>query len=192
MGAARFGPTYRETRALTDGTPVSLRLLRASDGASLRLAFERLSPESRYRRFFAHKTALSPNEVEMLTDGDGPDRFAVAAVIQKRNGGDEIIGVARFVRLVDDPMTAEGAITVIDAFQRNGLGRLLVERLLDGAADRGIERIRFFVLAENHAMLSLLRELAPDSGRAVDLFGGGSALKIVLPAGAAPDRLRIA
>src|SRR5438093_5697566 len=48
----RFGPDYTEDRRLADGTAVRLRLLRSDDRQKLLAAFDQLSAESRYTRFF--------------------------------------------------------------------------------------------------------------------------------------------
>jgi hypothetical protein len=49
----RIGSDYFEVHHLSDGTEVRLRLLRASDRGKIAAGFRRLSPESRYRRFFS-------------------------------------------------------------------------------------------------------------------------------------------
>jgi len=69
------------------------------------------------------------------------------------------VGIARFIRLKDDPAVAEAAVTVVDHMQRRGLGKLLVSALAQAARERGITRFRAEVLRTNEAMLALLREL---------------------------------
>jgi ribosomal protein S18 acetylase RimI-like enzyme len=69
--------------------------------------------------------------------------------------------VARFVRQPDDPLSAEVGLTVIDAFQHRGIGRLLLGRLFLAAAERGLCRLKFHVRAENAAMLGALQRVAP-------------------------------
>jgi hypothetical protein len=51
-GGYRFDHRYQEVLALGDGTRVLVRLLRADDKELLRRAFERLSDDARYHRFF--------------------------------------------------------------------------------------------------------------------------------------------
>ena len=55
----RTGPDFREAHVLGDGTRVVLRHIRPDDVAELRRSFDRLSPESRYRRFFGGIAQLS-------------------------------------------------------------------------------------------------------------------------------------
>jgi RimJ/RimL family protein N-acetyltransferase len=164
-----------ERQKLADGTPVILRPVRDSDSALLVRGFEQLSPQSRYYRFFAPKRALSAEEIRYFTECDGTNHFAIGALVERPDGSEEGVGVARFVRLREDPLTAEAAVTVIDSFQRKGLGRLLTERLFSAAAERGIERLQWVVLQGNHPMMAIIRKVAPDArGRRDERFGGSA------------------
>ncbi|MBI2892139.1 MAG: GNAT family N-acetyltransferase [Deltaproteobacteria bacterium] len=156
----RLDAGYAEDVELRDGTRVRLRLVRAGDKQLFLDAWERVSPDSRYRRFLSVKTSLSESELRYLTEVDQVAHFAIgAAVIEE---GREIgVGVARFVLLPDRPDTAEPAILITDDFQGRGLGRLLLARLVDAARERGVERFVSLVLATNEAMQELLRDLAP-------------------------------
>lgn len=178
-----YRPGEVERLAIAKGTLVALRLVQPRDAGLLVRGFERLSPESRYRRFFGHKNALTSDEVRYLTDCDGTIHFAIAALIERADGGEEGIGVARFIRLPDDSRTAEGAVTVIDAFQRRGLGSLLARRLLSAAAERGVDRLEFVVQPENQPMLALLRKLALVAKVRVDTRRGGTGVTVVVPTG---------
>jgi hypothetical protein len=73
------------------------------------------------------------------------------------------VGVARFVRLADRPASADFAVTVIDDWQRKGLGRFLLTRLIAAARERGIERLESSVLATNAAMRHIIRSVVPGS-----------------------------
>jgi acetyltransferase len=72
---------------------------------------------------------------------------------------DRAVGEVRFVRLRDDPETADVAISVIDAFQGRGLGRLLMSALTDVALQRGVRAFALTVHPENAASLGLMRSL---------------------------------
>ncbi len=180
MDAFRFNSGYRERERLETGVPVLLRLVRPGDGRLLLDGFERLSPESRYRRFFAYRKDLTPLEVELFTHCDGVDRFAIGALREREDGVEEGVGIARFVRLAKNPLAAEGAITIIDDYQGQGLGRILLERLLWAAAERRIREMRFSVLAENKPMLSLLRKFGAVKRRDA-IEAGLGVVEVVLP-----------
>jgi GNAT superfamily N-acetyltransferase len=150
-------------RWLRDGTPVRLRLIDDRDRERLRAGFRALSPESRYRRFFTPVPRLTEDMLDRLVRTDGWDHVAVGAergglALGRRDG----LGVARFIRLADRPDTAEIAVAVIDAMQRLGLGRLLLQALSRAARDRGVRRFRALVLPGNQEMQHLLRHLDPD------------------------------
>ncbi|HKA89393.1 MAG TPA: GNAT family N-acetyltransferase [Haliangiales bacterium] len=155
--ARRFDASYREAVTLGDGTQAQLRLLRAEDKPLIVDGFARLSTESRYMRFFGAKDHLSDDELRYLTEIDGENHFALGAVAVGADGVERGLGVARFVRLADEPEVAELAVTVIDAAQRKGLGRILCERLMAAAHERGVRRFRAEILASNAAMLALVR-----------------------------------
>jgi acetyltransferase len=66
--------------------------------------------------------------------------------------------VSRF-HLHPETAVAEFALVVGDAWQRRGLGRHLLERLIAIARERGVKRLVGQVLAENGPMLELTRKL---------------------------------
>jgi GNAT superfamily N-acetyltransferase len=155
----RFHPRYREDVTLRDGTRVRLRLIRPEDKRLLAEGMRRLSAESRYHRVHVPKSALSEQELRYLTEVDGINHFAMGAV--NRRYPREGLAVARFVRIPDEPQVAEAAIAVLDRLQHLGLGRLLFQRLIEAARERGFERLRCEVLALNTPAIRLLTGLAP-------------------------------
>jgi GNAT superfamily N-acetyltransferase len=133
VGRARAAlPPAREI-ALRDGMPILVRPILPEDKDRLREGLTRLSRASRYRRFL---TALDPT--------------------QPAQPG---LGVARYVRLPEDPTTAEAAVTVLDQYQGRGIGTILLEVLAASARQHGIRRFRAYVLAENVTMVEILRDL---------------------------------
>lgn len=138
---------------LADGSEVIIRKLTPADAPVLAEAFERLSHESRDHRFLSAKPSLSPRELRYLTEVDGHFHEALGAVDPVTGQG---VGVARFVRLDDSSPVADVAVTVVDAWQRRGLGTLLLEELSERARAEGIERYTALVSDENAAVVSLL------------------------------------
>ena len=159
----RFGPDFRETHALKDGTRVTLRMIRPSDKDTLREAIGRLSPESRYRRFFAQLGEPTDAMLEYLTNVDGKDHVAIVA---ERDSLDlktvEPLGIARFIRLPKAPNVAEAAVTVGDWFHHRGLGKLLAATMAEAAVERGITKFRGEVLETNGPMRHLLEEIGAE------------------------------
>ena len=141
---------------LTDGTRVLIREIRPSDKELLRAGHGRLSEETVRRRFLAPKPELSARELRYLTEVDGVDHIALVAISATTGN---LVAVARAVRLLDDPQTAEWAIVVADPLQGTGLGTALIRALVEEARRQGIRRFTATVAGENRAVLRLLRHI---------------------------------
>ena len=190
MDGVRFDEHYMERRSIPNGSTLVLRLVRPSDATLLLRGFERLSIESRYRRFFTPKKALSPAEVKYFTECDGINHFAIGALVERVDGSEEGVGIARFVRVAADPCAAEAALTIIDDCQHKGIGRLLLERLLAAAAERGLRELRFSVVAANGSMLDLLRRFEGPTGRSLQSQPGRGVVEFIMPV-QAPEEPRV-
>lgn len=143
---------------LRDGTRVRLRPILPEDKALLVEGFQRLSPESRYRRFMAPVQKLTDDQLRYLTEIDHVDHFAWIALDldQPAHPG---MGTARYVRIPEEPDVAEAAVTVIDDYQGRGLGTLLLEALGAVALENGIRRFRGYALEDNRPMREVLASM---------------------------------
>ncbi len=142
---------------LRDGSRVTVRPIRPEDAEALRAGFERLSDESRYRRFLSPMSHLSEPMLRYLTEVDHHDHEALVAV------GDDgtLLGVARSVRSRSDPRVAEAAVTVADDWQGRGMGTALLGILADRARAEGIHHFTALMLATNREMFELFEDLGP-------------------------------
>jgi GNAT superfamily N-acetyltransferase len=138
---------------LADGALVTVRPVEPGDKPLLASAFDALSDESRYRRFFTSLRELSAAQLAYLTEVDHHDHEALLAI--EPSGA--CVGVARFVRIA--PEVAEPAIVVSDRWQRLGLGSALLEALTARARAEGITRFSATVLAANGDAIRLLERL---------------------------------
>jgi GNAT superfamily N-acetyltransferase len=138
---------------LRDGARLVVRPIEAADADALVALHARLSADTIYRRYFGVRPHLSPTEVERFTRVDGRTRFALVALQAA-----DLVAVARYEGRPGD-RSAELAVVVDDALQHRGVGRLMLERLVDVAREAGIESLVADVLAGNAAMLALLRTL---------------------------------
>lgn len=160
-GDYRIDRHYRRTARLRGGTRVQVRLIGPDDRERFVAGFERLSDESRYRRFFVPVSRLKDEVVDRLLDTDDFHHLALGAECLASNGSviGPLVAVARYIRLQDDPAAAEAAVTVGDDLQQRGLGRLMLQILIEAAAERGIRRFRAHMLPDNTAVRSLLSAL---------------------------------
>ena len=143
---------------MTRSETPTLRPIRPQDIERLQRLFERLSPQTRYLRFFSPVQYLDDRLLRHFANVDHRDREAVAAVI-----GDEVVGVARYDRIPSQPHVAEFAVVVEDAWQRRGVGSALLSELARIARSRGIRRFTAVVLSDNAGMAALVRSLWPDA-----------------------------
>lgn len=148
---------------LADGTRLRIRPIRPDDKERLVKGFEQLSPESRYRRFFRYIDRLTESQLAYLTEVDGHDHVAWIATLPGEPG-EPGVGVARWVRLRNDPTVAEAAVTVIDAYHNRGIGRRLLLVAAASAVERGIKAFQVSVLGDNQPMIKLLEELGATGG----------------------------
>jgi GNAT superfamily N-acetyltransferase len=140
---------------LRDGTVVLVRPQTREDRAHLADFFARLSPRSRYQRFFTGMPEKLPTRImDALADVDGDSHVGLVAV-----RGGRVLGTARYLRRADSPAVADVAFTVTDELHGRGLGALLMRELRAHAARRGITRFVFEVLASNDAALTVARGL---------------------------------
>jgi RimJ/RimL family protein N-acetyltransferase len=168
--------------AVANGLELLLRPVRPDDKRRLAQAFERLSPETRYRRFFAPIESLSEQDLRYLTEVDHHDHEAIAAV-NPENGA--IVGVARYVRS-DDPGEAEVAVVVGDPWHGHGVATALLQELVRRAREEGIDHFVALVLSDNLDALEMFRHLAPGGSHTRLSASGHTELVMELPD---PDRI---
>ncbi len=144
-------------KRLRDGTPVLIRPIRPDDKHLLVEGLEHLSELSIQRRFLAPKTKFSQAELRYLTEVDGEDHVAFVA---ETVAGRRPVGVGRWVRLVEEPRTAEAAIVVADEWQGLGAGSILAEGLADAARAHGVARFTATMLSDNRPAQKLMAQLA--------------------------------
>jgi GNAT superfamily N-acetyltransferase len=139
---------------LRDGTQLLVRHVRPGDKGIISRAWLELSEESQRRRFLAAKPRLTAGDLRYLTEIDQADHVALIAV--RWDDWTRLVGVARFVRLPDDPDSAEVAVTVADHMQGRGVGKQLGLLLADEARAQGVKRFCASILSDNRPALRLM------------------------------------
>src|SRR5262249_40412229 len=137
-----------------DGPRVVVRAIRPEDEPLIIDLHSRHSEHTIRMRFFSLVKTLSRDSLIRLCHLDYDREMALVAVLSS-GGQQRILGVSRYY-LHPETGAAEFALVVEDAFQRQGLGRHLLERLLAIARERsGIKKLTGQVLRENGPMLAL-------------------------------------
>ena len=149
---------------LSDGTPILIRPIRPDDKHLLAEGLRNMSELSVQRRFLSSKTRFTRSELRYLTELDGRDHVALVAESPTQPVR-RLIGVARFVRLPDDPDTAEAAIVVADDWHGRGLGSKLAGALAARARGAGIRRFTATMASDNAPALRLMQKLTRELDR---------------------------
>lgn len=179
--------TSEETAELSEGRTVRVRPIQPDDKRLLADAFQRLSAESRRRRFLTPATELSAEDLAYLTEVDHRRHEAVVA-IDPADGS--IVGSARYVQVPRERETAEVAVAVVDDWQRRGVATALLSYLSRRARENGIESFRAYVSSENAVVVDALSRAgasrAPSSGASEIEFN------VEVPQEGLAERLRVA
>ena len=145
---------------LRDGSALSMRSLRPTDRKALVALFKRCSPETIRYRFLRMVTSLPDSQLDQLVSVDGQRHVALVVTESEAqiDNFEQIVAVGRYFVLEDRPTAAEVSFLVEDAWQRRGIGTILLDALAEIARDHGIERFAADVLADNRTMLSVFRK----------------------------------
>ena len=153
-------PSALERRiTLGCGTTVLIRPVKPEDAPGFERNFQKMRPEDIQHRFFAAMKALPVQLLARLTQIDYDREMAFVAVPPPESGDpDDGYGV---VRIAADPDNerAEFAIIVRSDWQGRGLGKHLMNLIVDYARARGLAEVWGTILRENTGMIDLVRRL---------------------------------
>ena len=141
---------------LRNHAEVLIRPVCDEDAALERAFIERLSPEARRQRFLG-RVAITDELVRKLTHIDPKREEAFVALVTEPEG-QRIVGVGRFANCADGEQ-CEFAVTVADDWQRQGLGTLLLQQLIESARERGLHCIYSLDSAVNSQIHELVHTL---------------------------------
>src|SRR5687768_6747339 len=163
---ADSGTLLATTHRLDGGLRVRLRLTRPSDAVRVRDFLERLSPETRQRRFLSPMPHVSVAIVDHFTYYDPRERLVIAATAPGI-GGEEIVGLGDVSFLSTG--VAEIGLVVEEKHQSRGIGRLIAEAIASIAVSRGAARLKAEMLDSSPAVMKVLASI----GRTVTAFEDG-------------------
>jgi len=161
-----------EAHELEDGSRVRLRLTKPSDAQLVHEFLERLSPQTRERRFLQPMPSVTESSVRYFTFFDPRDRITFAATMPAA-GSERIVGLADAAFLGTG--LAEIGVVVGDEHQGQGVGKLLSEAVASLAIKRGATHLKAQMQSGNTPMLRLFERL----GRTVRTLEEGTSTAYV-------------
>jgi len=143
-----------EVVELPNGRKVLIGGLTRSHRRRYLAALKSLSSRTLYLRFLSPITGISAAQVDQFLDVGHDGREALVAVSVDT---DEIVGVARFASSPGRTDQVEVGLVVVDAWQLQGIGSILLDRLLGLASRCGYREVSATSLPENEVVSSMLR-----------------------------------
>ena len=142
---------------LAPGERFKIRPVRPDDEEGVTQLLNRLSLDEVRLRFFCCRRHFPHEFVERLTSLDNVNQLGLVAIPAKASS-DEIVANAMLIP-TPDGKSAEFAVLVHHDYTQHGLGRHLLDCLIEHARLRGVRQVFGLVLAENEKMLQLAREM---------------------------------
>jgi len=134
-------------------TSKTIRRPVAGDRARIEDMWERCSPATRYSRLHSPCPTLPVPYIDAVMCDPSASRVCVI--------GGQLVGLASLI--VESEGVGDLGVIVENAWQRHGVGTLLVESLVAGAAGRDITVIKASVLAAQAHLADALRRLSGDT-----------------------------
>ena len=151
---------------LRGGGDYTVRPIHPDDASMLQDFVRGLSKESRYFRFVSSMQELPATMLSRFTLIDYDREMALVAIARERQVDAQgnavevsrIVGVSRYITN-PDRTSCEFSLVISDDFKGQGLGSRLMLSIMDFAREKGLVEIEGLVLANNPAMLKLMRSL---------------------------------
>ncbi|MEW6092710.1 MAG: bifunctional acetate--CoA ligase family protein/GNAT family N-acetyltransferase [Chloroflexota bacterium] len=150
---------YAAPWTMKDGAQVVIRPIRPEDEMLMQAFHAALSERTVVMRY------LSPRGLNARTTHERLARMThndydreIALVVEGEEGGEKVIlGVARLSKLRGTDDEARFTMLISDTWQGKGLGRELLERILQIGRDEKIKRVIALMSPDNDAMIKLCR-----------------------------------
>lgn len=150
-------PLKLEETVMFNGTEVVIRPIKPVDERRLQEHFYNLDKTDVISRFFHKKTTFIRDDVATMYQIDYVREMTIVAVTGEFGFG-RIIAVGGYVL---DPRqnTAEVAFSVSRDWQRKGLSKLIVNKLIEAARGNGISGFTAYTSVNNRSMIGLFRSM---------------------------------
>jgi acetyltransferase len=162
--AIRPYPTQYVSKWTTkDGREILIRPIRPEDEPSIAEFHRLLSDRTVYLRYFASlslNSRIAHERLLRICFGDYEREMVLVAVHRDLHSGEsKIVGVVRLNKLRRQNKEAETAVLVSDAYQKQGLGFELLQRIVQVARDEKLNRVCSEMLGDNLAMQLISKRL---------------------------------
>jgi acyl-CoA hydrolase len=150
-------PIHLEETIAIDDEEVTIRPTKPVDERRIQEHFYNLEREDVVARFFHEKTSFVHDEIKGVSLIDYIKDLTVVAVVGEFGFG-QIVGVGEYLL---DPATneAEVAFSISKTYQKRGLGKIILNKLVNAARDNGISGVMAYTTAQNKGMIKLFKTL---------------------------------
>ena len=151
-------PKDLEEQVMWHEQSILLRPIKPEDSEEHQRFFEALSKDDIHMRLFYSMRELQASQLAKLTQIDYDHEMAFIAVRKRTDGSDETLGVVRGITDAENK-SAEFAIIIRSDLKAQGLGFLLMNKLITYFRQRGINSLVGEMLSDNTAMHELVHHL---------------------------------
>jgi len=156
-----------EAVRLRDGRALLLRPIRPEDRPAHEAFIRHVEPGDLRYRFFGAVREVETTQMARFTQIDYDREMAFIATATGIDGATETMGVARAM-MDPDNRQGEFAVLVRSDLKRQGLGGMLMAKLIRYARARGTGELVGIIMRQNHAMLRLAEQLGFAVRKTVD------------------------
>jgi GNAT superfamily N-acetyltransferase len=151
-----FNPRFQEDLSWPGSLPLQVGTVLPHNKREISAGLKDLSSASIRNRFMGSKKEFTSEELVYLSHLDGWNHYALGLL--EKSPSTRGVAIVRMVRSSTDAAEAEVALTIIDEYQRRGLGTFLLRLIVLAAKERKIHRLSFTFLRDNEGIARLLRK----------------------------------
>jgi acyl-CoA hydrolase/GNAT superfamily N-acetyltransferase len=150
-------PIHLEETIDINGEQVTVRPAKPVDERRIQEHFYNLDKDDVIARFFHEKTSFVQEEVEGVSQIDYIKDLTVVALVGEFGFG-RVVGIGEYLI---DPATnvAEIAFSISKAYQKKGLGNILLKKLASAARENDISGLVAYTSPNNRGMVKLFNRL---------------------------------
>ena len=150
-------PIHLEEILDISGEQMTIRPAKPVDERRIQEHFYSLDKDDVVARFFHEKTSFVKDEVEGVSQIDYVKDLTIVAVVGEFGFG-KVVGIGEYL-LEPTTNVAEIAFSISKAYQKKGLGKILLKKLTDAARENGISGFMAYTAPQNQGMIKLFNQL---------------------------------